>query len=51
MLRVSKVDDWLNRQPARRDSRATDDCVIIRSAGDHPHRGERPVGRRRGRWA
>lgn len=33
MLRVSKVDDWLNRQPARRDSRANGDCVIIRSAG------------------
>jgi uncharacterized RmlC-like cupin family protein len=33
MLRVSKVDDWLNRQPARRDPRG--DCVIIRSAGAH----------------
>ncbi len=33
MLRVSKVDDWLNRQPARRDLRSSDDCVIIRSAG------------------
>ena len=34
MLRVSKVDDWLNRQPPRRDLRSTGDCVIIRSAGD-----------------
>jgi mannose-6-phosphate isomerase-like protein (cupin superfamily) len=33
MLRVSKVDDWLNRQPTRRDLRSSDDCVIIRSAG------------------
>jgi len=33
MLRVSKVDDWLPRQPARRDVRSNDDCVIIRSAG------------------
>ncbi|MGD0701703.1 MAG: cupin domain-containing protein [Trebonia sp.] len=33
MLRVSKVDDWLNRQPARRDSRANGGCIIIRSAG------------------
>src|ERR1700689_923452 len=33
MLRVSKVDDWLNRQPTRRDLRSGDDCVIIRSAG------------------
>jgi len=33
MLRVSKVDDWLNRQPTRRDLRSNDDCVIIRSAG------------------
>jgi uncharacterized RmlC-like cupin family protein len=33
MLRVSKVDDWLNRQPTRRDQRGTDDCVIIRSPG------------------
>jgi uncharacterized RmlC-like cupin family protein len=33
MLRVSKVDDWLNRQPARRDLRATGGCVVIRSAG------------------
>jgi len=33
MLRVSKVDDWLSRQPARRDLRSSDDCVIIRSAG------------------
>ena len=33
MLRVSKVDDWLNRQPTRRDLRTADDCVIIRSAG------------------
>ena len=32
MLRVSKVDDWLNRQPTRRDLRSSDDCVIIRSA-------------------
>ena len=32
MLRVSKVDDWLNRQPTRRDLRSNDDCVIIRSA-------------------
>src|SRR5271168_3888027 len=35
MLRVSKVDYWLNRQPARRDLRTTGDCVIIRSAGAH----------------
>jgi len=33
MLRVSKVDDWLNRQPARRDLHTAGDCVIIRSAG------------------
>lgn len=33
MLRVSKVDDWLNRQPTRRDLRGNDDCVIIRAAG------------------
>lgn len=33
MLRVSKVEDWLNRQPPRRDLSATGDCVIIRSAG------------------
>ena len=33
MLRVSKVDDWLSRQPTRRDLRSSDDCVIIRSAG------------------
>src|SRR3984957_20480854 len=32
MLRVSKVDDWLNRQPTRRDLRSSDDCVIIRSS-------------------
>lgn len=33
MLRVSKVDDWLNRQATRRDLRSSDDCVIIRSSG------------------
>ena len=33
MLRVSKVDDWLSRQPTRRDLRSSGDCVIIRSAG------------------
>jgi len=33
MLRVSKVDDWLNLQPTRRDLRTTGDCVIIQSAG------------------
>jgi uncharacterized RmlC-like cupin family protein len=33
MLRVSKVDDWLNRQPTRRNLRGNDDCVIIRSSG------------------
>jgi uncharacterized RmlC-like cupin family protein len=33
MLRVTKVDDWLPRQPTRRDVRSNDDCVIIRSAG------------------
>jgi uncharacterized RmlC-like cupin family protein len=33
MLRVSKVDEWLNRQTTRRDVRAQGDCVIIRSAG------------------
>jgi len=33
MLRVSKVDDWISRQPVRRDLRSNDDCVIIRSAG------------------
>ncbi|HEX4092048.1 MAG TPA: cupin domain-containing protein [Trebonia sp.] len=26
------MDDWLNRQPTRRDLRSTDDCVIIRSS-------------------
>jgi uncharacterized RmlC-like cupin family protein len=36
MLRVSKVDDWLTRQPTRRDVRSNDDCVIIRSAGGPP---------------
>jgi uncharacterized RmlC-like cupin family protein len=50
MLRVSKVDDWLNRQPARRDLRSTGDCVIIRSAGAHrtgvsgPSAGARALG-------
>jgi uncharacterized RmlC-like cupin family protein len=38
MLRVSKVDDWLNRQPARRDLRSDGGCVIIRSA-DAPRTG------------
>jgi uncharacterized RmlC-like cupin family protein len=33
MLRVSKVDDWLSRQPTRRDLRSSDECVIVRSAG------------------
>ena len=33
MLKVSKVDDWLSRQPIRRDLRSSDDCVIVRSAG------------------
>ena len=33
MLRVSKVEDWINRQPPRRDLSATGGCVIIRSAG------------------
>ena len=33
MLNVSKVDDWLSRQPIRRDLRSSDDCVIVRSAG------------------
>ena len=33
MLRVSTVDDWLSRQPTRRDLRSSDDCVIIRPAG------------------
>ena len=35
MLRVSKVEDWVNRPPARREPRSSDDCVIIRAAGDH----------------
>ena len=42
MLRVSKVDDWLNRQPTRRDLRSSDDCVIIRSA-DGPRTGANAV--------
>src|SRR3984957_16659870 len=33
MLRVSKVDDWLSRQPTRRDLRSSDECVIVRSPG------------------
>ena len=50
MLRVSKVDDWINRQPARREPRSADDCVIIRSAGDRrtgvsgPTAGARALG-------
>jgi uncharacterized RmlC-like cupin family protein len=50
MLRVSKVDDWLNRQPTRRDPRSNGDCVIIRSAGaprtgvSGPSAGSRALG-------
>jgi len=42
MLRVSKVDDWLSRQPTRRDLRCSDDCVIVRSA-DAPRAGANAV--------
>jgi uncharacterized RmlC-like cupin family protein len=42
MLRVSKVDDWLSRQPTRRDLRSSDDCVIVRSA-DAPRAGANAV--------
>jgi uncharacterized RmlC-like cupin family protein len=42
MLRVSKVDDWLSRQPTRRDLRSGDDCVIVRSA-DAPRAGANAV--------
>lgn len=31
MLRVSKVDDWLRRAPARPDMSTHGDCVIIRA--------------------
>jgi len=31
MLRVSKVDEWLRRAPARPDMSTQGDCVIIRS--------------------
>ena len=31
MLRVSKVDEWLRRAPARPDMNTHGDCVIIRS--------------------
>jgi uncharacterized RmlC-like cupin family protein len=49
MLRVSKVDDWLNRQPARREARSSDDCVIIRPADTRdgvngPSAGARALG-------
>ena len=42
MLRVSKVDDWLSRQPTRRDLRGSADCVIVRSA-DAPRPGANAV--------
>lgn len=34
MLRVSKVEDWLRRAPARPDMNTHGNCVVIRSAAD-----------------
>ena len=34
MLRVSKVEDWLRRAPARPDMSTHGNCVVIRSAVD-----------------